>query len=88
MTARNPGGLRRRDPSAKEAALPGPDRDAHPPVEAAATEWTAFALLAAGEHGGGGHVEDEELALQVARLLDRMVREAQHRGLAFDEDED
>jgi hypothetical protein len=51
-------------------------------------EWTAFALFAAGEHGGSGHLEDEELTVQVARLLDRMVREAQHRGLAFDEDED
>lgn len=28
------------------------------------------------------------LALQVRRLLDRMVRDAQHGGLAFDEDED
>jgi hypothetical protein len=51
-------------------------------------EWTAFALFAAGKQGGSGHVEDEELAVQVTRLLDRMVREGQHRGLAFDEDED
>jgi hypothetical protein len=51
-------------------------------------EWTAFALFAAGEHDGSGHLEDEELALAVPRLLDRMVRDAQHRGLAFDEDED
>jgi len=28
------------------------------------------------------------LAVQVRRLLDRMVREAQHQGLVFDEDED
>lgn len=51
-------------------------------------EWTAFALLAGGTHGPEGHVEDDELSIQVRRLLDRMVREAQHRGLAFDEDED
>lgn len=51
-------------------------------------EWMAFALFAAGEHDGSGHLEDEELALAVPRLLDRMVREARHRGLAFDEDED
>jgi len=51
-------------------------------------EWTAFALFAAGDHDGSGHHEDEELGLAVPRLLDRMVREAQHRGLAFDEDED
>lgn len=50
--------------------------------------WTAFALFAAGRHDGSGHREDEELALAVPRLLDRMVRDAQHRGLAFDEDED
>ncbi len=54
----------------------------------ATEEWTAFALFAAGEHDGQGHREDEELALAVPRLLDRMVREAQRRGLAFDEDED
>jgi hypothetical protein len=53
-----------------------------------AQEWTAFALFAAGAHDGSGHREDGELALAVPRLLDRMVREAQHRGLAFDEDED
>lgn len=51
-------------------------------------EWTAFALFAAGRHDGAGHREDRELGLAVPRLLDRMVREAQHRGLAFDEDED
>lgn len=53
-----------------------------------APEGTAFALFAAGDHDGSGHHEDEELGLAVPRLLDRMVREAQHRGLAFDEDED
>lgn len=53
-----------------------------------APEWTAFALFAAGAHDGQGHREDGELALAIPRLLDRMVREAQHRGLAFDEDED
>jgi hypothetical protein len=65
--------------------------DGHSPAEwlpILPLEWTAFALFAAGTHGPEGHVEDEELAVQVRRLLDRMVREAQHRGLAFDEDED
>jgi hypothetical protein len=64
--------------------------DAHLPAEwlpIAPIEWTAFALLSAGVHGPEGHVEDEALAVQARRLLDRMVREAQHRGLAFDEDE-
>jgi hypothetical protein len=51
-------------------------------------EWLGFALLSAGTHGPGRHDEDEELAVQVRRLLDLMVREAQHQGLAFDEDED
>jgi hypothetical protein len=51
-------------------------------------EWTAFALFSAMAHGPEGHTEDDELAVQVRRLLDRMVREAQHLGLAFDEDED
>ncbi len=51
-------------------------------------EWTAFALHAGGDHGPEGHAEDEELDHQVRRLLDRMVRDAQHAGLAFDEDED
>jgi len=64
--------------------------DGHQPTEwlpVAAIEWLAFAILAAGEHGLAGHEEDEALMLQVRRLLDRMVREAQHRGLAFDEEE-
>lgn len=51
-------------------------------------EWAILALFAGGAHGPEGHVEDEELAVQARRILDRMVREAQHRGLAFDEDED
>jgi hypothetical protein len=51
-------------------------------------DWTAFALVAAGPPVPEGQDADEELAVQVRRLLDRMVREAQHRGLAFDEDED
>ena len=50
-------------------------------------EWTAFALLTVAERLAGP-VEDEELSTHVRHLLDRMVREAQHRGLAFDEDED
>jgi hypothetical protein len=65
--------------------------DGHRPAEwlpIAPLDWTAFALVAAAPHGPDGQEEDEELAAQVRRLLDRMVREAQHRGLAFDEDED
>lgn len=51
-------------------------------------EWTVFALFAGGAHGPEGHAEDEELALQVGRLLDRMVRDAQRAGLVFDDEED
>jgi hypothetical protein len=65
--------------------------DGHRPAEwlsITPLQWTAFALFSAGAQGPEGHAEDEELAVQVRHLLDRMVREAQHRGLAFDEDED
>lgn len=65
--------------------------DGHRPSEwlpIPALHWTAFALFAHGSRGGEGHVEDDELAVQVRRLLDRMVRDAQHQGLVFDEDED
>jgi len=65
--------------------------DGYKPAEwlpIAPLDWTGFALLSAGTHGPGGHDEDEELVVQVRRLLDRMVREAQHQGLVFDEDED
>ena len=65
--------------------------DGHRPAEwlpIAPLDWTAFALVAAGPGSPEGQEEDGELAVQVRRLLDRMVREAQHRGLAFDEDED
>jgi hypothetical protein len=65
--------------------------DGHLPQEwlpIAPLEWSAFALHAAAAKAAGGTVADEELAPQVRQLLDRMVREAQHRGLAFDEDED
>jgi hypothetical protein len=50
-------------------------------------EWTAFALFAGGAHGPEDRAEDEELALQVRRLLDRMVRGAQRAGLVLDEDQ-
>lgn len=65
--------------------------DRHLPAEwltIAPLEWTAFALFSASALGPEGHTEDEELAVQAHRLLDRMVREAQHLGLAFDEDEE
>jgi hypothetical protein len=52
------------------------------------SEWQALALLAAGHDGDGGRA-DEELATAAARLVDRMVREAQHRQLlGVDDDED
>lgn len=65
--------------------------DGHRPAEwlpIAPLEWTACALYAGGAHGPEGHAEDEELGREVRRLLDRMVRDAQHGGLVFDEDED
>ena len=65
--------------------------DGHLPQEwlpIAPLEWSAFALHAAAAKAAVGSVADEELTAHVRHLLDRMVREAQHRGLAFDEDED
>jgi hypothetical protein len=65
--------------------------DGHLPQEwlpIAPLEWSAFALHAAAAKAPGGTVADEELIAHVRQLLDRMVREAQHRGLVFDEDED
>ncbi|MFO0581661.1 MAG: hypothetical protein U0229_05280 [Anaeromyxobacter sp.] len=50
-------------------------------------EWTAFALVAGGPRGAEAAGDEAELAQHVRRLLDRMVRDAQHRGLVFDEDE-
>ena len=47
---------------------------------------SAFAIFSAA--GGGEDGPDGELAFHVRRLLDRMVREAHHGGLVFDEDED
>jgi hypothetical protein len=64
--------------------------DGHRPDEwlaIAPAEWVAFALFASGPHGGEGQSGDRELAFAVPKLVDRMVRDAQHRGLAFDEDE-
>ena len=64
--------------------------DGHRPGEWLAVEaaqWSAFAILAAGgqvEEGAG----DGELTFQVRKLVDHLVREAQHQGLSFDEDED
>lgn len=55
----------------------------------AGEEWTLVALLAVGCSGDAGR-EDEELADAAFRLVDRMVRDAQHRllmGESEDEDE-
>lgn len=65
--------------------------DGHRPeayLQIAGEEWTLLALLAAGRSGDAGR-EDEELAAAAFRLVDRMVRDAQHRllmGEAEDED--
>jgi hypothetical protein len=53
-------------------------------------DWTLLALLAAGRQGDAGR-EDEELRTAAFRLVDRMVRDAQHRalmGAAEGEDDD
>jgi hypothetical protein len=53
-------------------------------------DWTLLALLAVGRQGDAGR-EDEELRTAAFRLVDRMVRDAQHRalmGAAEDEDDD
>jgi hypothetical protein len=44
------------------------------------TDWTLLAILAAGRPGDAGR-EDEELRTAALRLVDRMVRDAQHRSL-------
>lgn len=54
-----------------------------------ADDWSLLALLAAG-HGGDAGRPDEELASAAFRLVDRLVREAQHRllmGAAEDEED-
>lgn len=51
-------------------------------------EWTAFALVAGGPRGTEAAGDHAELAQHVRRLVDRMVKDAQHRGLVFDEDEE
>lgn len=69
------------------ASADGHRPDAYLPITG--EEWTLLALLAAGREGDAGR-EDEELAAAAFRLVDRMVVEAQHRGLmgaAEDEDE-
>lgn len=58
-------------------------------LQIAGEEWTLLALLAAGREGDAGR-EDDELADAAFRLVDRMVRDAQHRllmGESEDEDE-
>jgi hypothetical protein len=43
-------------------------------------EWSIFGLLAAGHEGDAGR-DDEELRTAAFRLLDRLVRDAQHQQL-------
>jgi hypothetical protein len=50
-------------------------------------DWTLLALLAAGRSGDPGR-DDEELGLAAFRVVDRMVREAQHASLLGADDED
>jgi hypothetical protein len=53
------------------------------------TDWTLLALLCAGRDGDAGR-EDDELRASAFRIVDRLVREAQHRqlmGAADDDDE-
>lgn len=57
-------------------------------LQIAGEEWTLLALLAAGHDGDAGR-EDEELAAAAFRVVDRLVRDAQHRLLMGEsEDED
>jgi hypothetical protein len=69
------------------ASADGYRPNTHLPIDAA--EWTLLALLAAGQQDGEG-LPDVELREAAFRLVDRMVREAQHRSLmgAADDDED
>jgi hypothetical protein len=69
------------------ASADGYRRDTHLPIEAA--EWTLLALLASGQEDGDG-LADAELRDAAFRVVDRMVRAAQHQSLmgAADDDED
>ncbi len=70
------------------ASADGHAPDTHLPVTG--VEWSIFGLLAAGHERDEGR-EDEELRTAAFRLLDRMVREAQHRqllGLVDEDDEE
>lgn len=68
------------------ASADGHRPDAYLPISG--EEWTLLALLAAGRPGDEGR-EDEELATAAFRLVDRMVRDAQHQQLmGASEDED
>lgn len=68
------------------ASADGHRPEAYLPI--AGEEWMLLALLAAGHTGDAGR-EDEELAAAAFPVVDRMVREAHHRllmGEAEDED--
>lgn len=67
------------------ASADGQRPDAYLPITG--EEWTLLALLAAGRSGDAGR-EDEELATAAFRLVDRMVRDAQHHQLMGASEED
>ena len=92
----------RRDPSGRRILVVSPAHgdlepfraspDGHHPETHLAIhgdDWTLLALLATGRAGDDGR-EDDELRTAAFRLVDGMVREAQHRllmGAADEEDE-
>jgi hypothetical protein len=92
----------RRDPSGRRILVFSPAHGDLEPFRASADghrpethlaiggdEWTLLALLATGRTGDAGR-EDAELRAAAFRLVDGMVREAQHRllmGAADEEDE-
>jgi hypothetical protein len=68
------------------ASADGHDPERHLPI--AEADWTVLALLASGHDGGDGR-DDPELRDAAFRIVDRMVRDAQHRqllGAVDDED--
>jgi hypothetical protein len=71
------------------ASADGYRPDTHLPLPA--VDWTLLALLVAGCEADGEGRADEELRAAAFRVVDRLVREAQHRqlmGAAEDEDDE